>query len=642
MKNIPLKIVLIYLLVGVIWVLLSDTVILAVTRNADELTTLQNIKDILFIAATALLFYFLMNRYYQRLGNSEQQYRQLFQDNPQPMWIYRRDNYKILAVNEAAVHKYGYTRKEFMSMTIREIRPEEDIPLLEQTVQEAMSHNGLNNDLVFRHRKKSGEIFYVQISSQKTLFNNEPVRLVVALDIDEKYKADQKALALNQQLQDILENMTDGFFALDKNWHYILLNTAFERILDLKRENLLGRRLQEGQPELLQMPYYEQIQNVMHKGQSTQIEIQYNRQRNWLQLRLYPFSDGICAFFSDITQRKQDEAVLKLALERYEIVAKATNHVIYDWDLEQNKVSWNHSGLQVLNYQPHEVAHTIEWWENHIHPQDKDIILTGLYQTIQDKKEHWEAKYRLLCGNKEYRYFYERGYLLYSEEGEPKRMIGALQDIHQEKLYQEEINKLSLVARKTRSGVIITDKNGLTEWVNDGFTRMMGYSLEEMMSKKPGDMLQGAETTASSVQFIHNKLQQQIDFSAEVINYHKNGNLIWVRMDISPIFDEEGTLIKFIGITTEITERKQFEKKLKQQNEQLKEIAWISSHDVRRPVASILGLISLYDKETPPQDFNAEILTHLGTCAHELDEVIRKIVFKSYEVSNLNEEIKHK
>lgn len=602
----------------------------------SEIRAISIIKDLFFVTATALLLYFLTRKYYKDLARSEKEYRYLFEDNPQPMWIYRREDLKFLAVNKSAIQKYGYAEETFLEKDLRLIVPEEDIPAMEKAIAKSISSNSVNDQFITRHQKKSGQIFFSHISSQKTTFKGQPARHVVALDIDEKHRADQKAKALNQQLKDILENMEDGFFALDKNWRYILVNPAVGQFVGLKPEQLLGTRLQEASPMFLLPPYKGPIQAVMEKSKPAQLEEMYTQEGNWLQLRLFPFNDGICGFFSDITQRKKNEKRLKIALERYRTVSKATNEVIWERKFETGKIIWNSGVYRTMKYQPQEVEGNMKWWEERIHPEEYETVMASLREVLNERKTNWEAKYRFLCKDKEYRYFHDRAHFFYNEQQEPVRGIGAMQDIHQERLYQEEIDKLSLVARKTRNGVIITDKNGITEWVNDGFTRITGYTLNEIAGKKPGDLLQGKDTNPNTILYIKEKLKQESDFSSEIVNYNKNGTPIWIRMDISAIF-ENGQLVKFIGITTEITERKKFEEKLKQQNEQLKEIAWISSHDVRRPVASILGLISLYNKEKPLQDFNYEILTHLNTCAHELDHVIRKIVFKTYEIGELQE-----
>ncbi len=146
-------------------------------------------------------------------------------------------------------------------------------------------------------------------------------------------------------------------------------------------------------------------------------------------------------------------------------------------------------------------------------------------------------------------------------------------------LYQAELRKLSLVASKTNNAVIITDKDGYIEWVNDGFSIITGYRLDEVIGKKPGSFLQGELTNPQTVAEIRRGLQMQAPFYSELVNYHKLGLPYWINLQITPIFDKTGNLERFIAIQADITERKNVEERLKQTNqllvtqqEQLKEV----------------------------------------------------------------------
>src|SRR5947209_659186 len=87
----------------------------------------------------------------ESLRNSEARYRLLFESNPVPMWVYDRETLSFLAVNEAATHHYGYSREEFLSMTIKDVRPPEDIPALLNNIPTASS--GINQSGAWRHQK---------------------------------------------------------------------------------------------------------------------------------------------------------------------------------------------------------------------------------------------------------------------------------------------------------------------------------------------------------------------------------------------------------------------------------------------------------------------------------------------------------
>jgi PAS domain S-box-containing protein len=122
------------------------------------------------------------------LQASEARYRLMFEQSPMPMWVYDLRTLSFLAVNDAAVLHYGYTREEFLSMTIKEIRPAEDVPLLEARIENLKPLEGPHK---LRHRKKDGAIVTVEASSHELSFDGKRARLVVANDIDDRERAEE-------------------------------------------------------------------------------------------------------------------------------------------------------------------------------------------------------------------------------------------------------------------------------------------------------------------------------------------------------------------------------------------------------------------------------------------------------------------
>lgn len=885
------RISVLFFLIGVLWIYLSDRLVLSfLSFDAPQnITLFQSLKGTFFILCTSLLLYFLIRQNSRNLLSSEQQYRQLFNDNPNPMWIYEVSSLRILAVNETAIQKYGYSKEEFLNLKLEDLKPAESIPDLYKTRTSRKEEDHTTGSS--RHRKKNGETFFVQLDSRPTLFQHKKARLVVALDVNEKILAEEKSKEIGKQLNDfryavssativsaldgegnlswvnenfcrlsqyssneligknyqmigseqqrpvftsilknlksgrswrgemmkkakdgnffwldtsivpiqnregevtqfvsistditekkqvqekliqrekllsslinsqssylirltecgeftyanarylqkfgftedsignncfqnllrlkdvkqfdqarkaclqnpgeiipvelytkideekgswitwefigiqnandcsfeiqgmgldntkrkiaeqelekfekrfnkVLDSINEAFFTLDKDWKFLKVNKQFEKVIRLKREEIVGRCIWTIFPDIADTLLAQNLKVAMEDKIPFTFEEEYPGRGVTFQISIFPIKEGVSGYFRDVTKKKEAEKQIKQAAERYDTLTKATFDTIWEWDLANDKLNWNDGIKTNFKYSKISAPDSLKRWGEKVHPDDYQRVVNGIQETIKKGKRQWEEEYRILCGDGSYRYISDRGYVIYDDQQKPVRMIGAMQDVHQQREYQQEIKKLSLVAEKTQNAVIITDRNGLIEWVNEGFTRITEWSAEEVINRKPGKFLQGPGTDAETLEMIRLNLLKKERFSAELINYTKSGNPYWVRMDVSPILDEKGELIKYISIETDITERKQFEELLKKQNEKLKEIAWISSHDIRRPVASILGLISLYDLDDPTKPFNKEIITLLNTSTKELDRVIRKIVYKTYEVDEMKE-----
>jgi signal transduction histidine kinase len=119
-------------------------------------------------------------------------------------------------------------------------------------------------------------------------------------------------------------------------------------------------------------------------------------------------------------------------------------------------------------------------------------------------------------------------------------------------------------------------------------------------------------------------------YSGEVLNYKKDGSRMWVQTTASPV-EVNGTVDKYVAIFTDITERKKHEDLISQQNARLKDIAFASSHLIRAPLANILGLTDLLQENHASSD---QVLHHLKSSAHKLDEVIREMVSQSSKLNN--------
>lgn len=147
--------------------------------------------------------------------------------------------------------------------------------------------------------------------------------------------------------------------------------------------------------------------------------------------------------------------------------------------------------------------------------------------------------------------------IVHTATGETSKVLTLLQDVTDKKNQEQEFERLSLVANNTDNAVIITDAEGLTEYVNEGFIKMTGYQASEIKGKKPGLLLQGPDTDVETVQRIREKIKARKPIYEEILNYNKRGESYWVSIAINPVFNKRGEVERFISIQADITKTKE-------------------------------------------------------------------------------------
>lgn len=162
----------------------------------DTITPLVLYKSILYSKERYLFL--------KSLIDSERKYMDLFELNPSPMWVFDSETYQFLEVNQTAVDLYGYSKEEFLIMSLKDIRPPEDIPIMFEVVNKTLSgKNSLLKNAVFRHQKKDGTIIKVEISNNVIEYNNSKAIIAIATDVTEKLANIEAIKEQNTKLKEI-------------------------------------------------------------------------------------------------------------------------------------------------------------------------------------------------------------------------------------------------------------------------------------------------------------------------------------------------------------------------------------------------------------------------------------------------------
>ncbi|MFZ2277298.1 MAG: ATP-binding protein [Prosthecobacter sp.] len=222
-------------------------------------------------------------------------------------------------------------------------------------------------------------------------------------------------------------------------------------------------------------------------------------------------------------------------------------------------------------------------------------------------------------------------------------IIGSMHDVTKQRRNQQELEKLSLVASFTDNLVVITDASGRLEWVNDAFVKRTGYTLGEVIGRKPGDVLQGPETDRETVALIGEKLRQGESFQAQLLNYTKSGSPYWVEFHVTPIKNKEGTIVRFIAVQSDITELKRTQSELKIAKEKAEAASQAKSdflatmsHEIRTPMNGIIGMTSLL-LDTELADKQREMVDAVRHSGDSLMTIIEDILdFSKIEARKLD------
>ncbi len=341
---------------------------------------------------------------------------------------------------------------------------------------------------------------------------------------------------------------------------------------------------------------------------------------------------------SILEQLQSINSEIKDSNERYDIVAKATSDTIWDWKIQDDKFVWNKGIENVFGYKKEEVGSTSSWWFDRIHPEDSLKMSVKLYSFLEQKTERWQDEYRFKCADGTYKYVFDRGFLVKDQDGKAVRMIGAIQDVTKQKEEEQRLKLLETVITQTKDAVVITDTNTSENpipniiFVNEAFTKMTGYKPKEVIGKSP-IMFKGEKSDENEFKKLALAIQNYNECVVETISYKKNKQEYWVNFSMIPVTNKEGEHSHWISIQRDVTkeknqerEREQLIRELTQNNKDLKQFSYITSHNFRAPLSNLTGLLNLLEDVPIENEELQEILNGFKRSTLLLNETIDDLV----------------
>ncbi|MFL5752332.1 MAG: PAS domain-containing protein, partial [Bacteroidia bacterium] len=324
----------------------------------------------------------------------------------------------------------------------------------------------------------------------------------------------------------------------------------------------------------------------------------------------------------------------------------------WEWDLINNTISWSDELYNIFGRSYEEFKPNFENYIELIHPEDRKLAKKIIEESLKHKTP-FNFYHRILRKDDTVRTIQSRGEVITDEQGKVIKMLGTGQDVT-ERLHEEELEKLVLAATKSFNSVVILDKEGKIEWVNEGFTKLSGYGLEDVKNTSGEILKHGNEKEISDQKALYAKVvSTKKPMTHEHRNFAKDNTEYWMLTTLTPVLGKNGEVERIIGIGSDISLRKQIEEELILANKvaehslmkgnkaldelmkakkQLEETMAVKeqflanmSHEIRTPMNAIVGFTELLLKTSLNTD-QKQYIDAIKTSGENLLVIINDIL----------------
>ena len=454
LKN-EVRISLIYWIFGIIWIYLTDFLLVNIVQETTLLIKIQNVKGWFFVTASALLIYSLF-RYYARtsvraerdLRENEEKFRIVFESSNVGKSITSLDG--KISVNKAFAEMLGYTSEELGNKTWQMLTPEEEIESIQAILQPLLVGEKDTARMMKRYIHKKGTHVWADVSVViRRDEHGKPLHFITTIVDITSQKQSEDALKHSHDLMHyIIEHNRSAVAVHDKDLNYIYVSQRYLQDYKVKEKEIIGKHHYEIFPDLPQK--WRDVHQCALAGKVISAENDpYYREDGsveWTRWECRPWYaadntiGGIIVYTEVITQRMKIEQALRESEERLRLAVTSAQQGIYDLNIETGEVVVNDIYAEMLEYDPETFRESIEGWLSRLHPDDYEFSTQYFNDFIAGKFEEYNLEYRLETATGDYIWVLSLGSIVQRDEnGNPLRILGAHTDITERKINETRI-----------------------------------------------------------------------------------------------------------------------------------------------------------------------------------------------------------
>ncbi|HEV8398847.1 MAG TPA: PAS domain S-box protein, partial [Gemmatimonadales bacterium] len=378
---------------------------------------------------------------------SEARYRALATNLPDTSVFLFDHDLRYVLVDGSSLAGVGMSKEALEGRTIWDVVPADMAKRLVPLRREALAGNIVEFEESYAGRTHAVHLLPIRDGTGAVIYG-----MGVAVDVTERHCAAARLEENETRLRAIIDAEPECVKVLDGTGHVLTMNPAGLAMIEADApEQIVG----EDVLCVVAPEYHKAFTNLSRRvfaGESGTLEFEiigFKGTRRWLETHAVPLRGphgeihSLLGITRDITTRKRAEQALHESRERLQLVARATNDAVWDWDLVTDALWWAEGMQKMFGYSPEEIEPGAASWYSRLHPDDRERVITGLRAAIDGGETSWSDEYRFRRKDGGYAEIYDRGHVIHDANRRPVRMVGSMMEVSERKRTEAQLRNLA-------------------------------------------------------------------------------------------------------------------------------------------------------------------------------------------------------